>query len=149
MDRSLAMFERLGGAEAPAAAERNLTSPSVETRAEYLPVCVPLYNPSPPDPNVLRRVVRHDDVGIHFWSDEIHRFDLGPELDAIRAPTLILGGELEPITTAEDVSELAAAIPEARLEMFAERRTRRLPGAPCRGARPDPRLRRRIKSGCR
>jgi pimeloyl-ACP methyl ester carboxylesterase len=68
----------------------------------------------------LRRVLRHDDVGIHFWSDEIHRFDLGPELDAIRAPTLILGGELDPITTAEDVRELAAAIPEARLEMFAD-----------------------------
>jgi proline iminopeptidase len=35
MDRSLAMFERLGGAEARAAAERNFTSPGVETRAEY------------------------------------------------------------------------------------------------------------------
>jgi pimeloyl-ACP methyl ester carboxylesterase len=120
MDRALAMFERLGGAEARAAAERNFTSPSVETRAEYLRVCVPLYNPSPPDPNVLRRVVRHDDIGIHFWSDEIHRFDLGPELAAIRAPTLILGGELDPITTAEDVRELADAIPDARLEMFTD-----------------------------
>lgn len=120
MDRVLAMFQRLGGAQARAAAERNFTSPSVETRAEYLRVCVPLYNPSLPDPNVLRRVVRHDDVGIHFWSDEIHRFDLGPELAAIRAQTLILGGELDPITTAEDVRELAGAIPGALLEMFTD-----------------------------
>ena len=120
IDRALTMFERLGGPEARAAAERNFTSPSVETRAEYLRVCVPVYNPTPPDPNVLPRVVRYDDVGIHFWSDEIHRFDLEPELAAIRAPTLILGGELDPITTAEDVRELAAAVPRARLEMFAD-----------------------------
>lgn len=120
IDRALAMFERLGGPEARAAAEQNFTSLSVETRAEYLRVCVPLYNPTPPDQNVLPRVVRYDDVGIHFWSDEMHRFDLEPELAAIRAPTLILGGELDPITTAEDVRELAAAVPEARLEMFAD-----------------------------
>lgn len=120
MDRVLAMFERLGGAEARAAAERNFTSPSVETREEYLRVCVPLYNPSRPDPNVLSRAVRHDDIGIHFWRDEIHRFDLGPELGAIRAPTLVLGGELDPITTAEDVRELAGAIPDARLYVFTD-----------------------------
>ena len=120
MDRALAMFARLGGAKARAAAERNFTSPSVETRGEYLRVCVPLYNPSPPDPNVLRRVVQHDDIGIHFSTDEIHRFDLRPELAAIRAPTLTLGGELNPITTAEDVCELAAAIPDARLEMLGD-----------------------------
>jgi proline iminopeptidase len=120
MDRVLAMFERLGGAEARAAAERNFTSPSVETREEYLRVCVPLYNPSRPDPNVLSRAVRHDDIGIHFWRDEIHRFDLGPELGAIRAPTLVLGGDLDPITTAEDVRELAGAIPDARLYLLTD-----------------------------
>lgn len=118
VDRVLTMFEFLGGGEARAAAERNFTNPSVETRAEYLRVCVPLYNPSPPDPNAMGRVIRHDDVGIHFWSDEIHRFDLRSELAAIRSPTLVLGGELDPITTAEDVKELAAAIPGARLRMF-------------------------------
>ena len=118
VDRVLRMFEYLGGGTARAAAERNFTNPSVETRAEYLRVCVPLYNPSPPDPNAIRRVIRYDDVGIHFWSDEIHRFDLRSELAAIRSPTLVLGGRLDPITTAEDVEELAAAIPGARLEMF-------------------------------
>jgi proline iminopeptidase len=119
-DRVLAMFERLGGAEARAAAERNFNSPSVETRDEYLRVCVPLYNPTPPNPEAMRRVIRRDDVGIRFWSDEINRFDLTPELAAIRAPTLVIGGELDPITTAEDMRELAGAIPTARLEMFAD-----------------------------
>jgi pimeloyl-ACP methyl ester carboxylesterase len=118
MNRVLAMFERLGGPEARAAAERNFASPSVETREEYLRVCVPLYNPSPPDPEVMQRVIRYDDVGIHFWSDEIHNFDLRSELAAIRVPTLLVGGELDPITTAEDMRELAAAIPEAKLKMF-------------------------------
>jgi proline iminopeptidase len=119
-DRVLAMFERLGGTEARAAAERNFNSPSVETRDEYLRVCLPLYNPTPPNPEAMRRVIRRDDVGIHFWGDEIHRFDLTPELAAIRAPTLVIGGELDPITTAEDIRELAAAIPNSRLQMFAD-----------------------------
>jgi pimeloyl-ACP methyl ester carboxylesterase len=120
MDRVLAMFERLGGTKARAAAERNFANPSVETREEYLRVCVPLYNPTPPDPEVMQRVIRYDDVGIHFWSDEIHNFDLRSELAAIRVPTLLVGGELDPITTAEDMRELAAAIPEAKLKMFSD-----------------------------
>lgn len=55
------MFEQLGGAEAREAAARNFESPSLETRTEYQRICLPLYNPGRPDPDVLARVVqRHE-----------------------------------------------------------------------------------------
>ena len=109
------MFERLGGAEAREAAARNFESPSLETRRTYQRICVPLYNPGPPDADILARVVQRHEVGIHFWRDELTRFDLSAEADRVRCPTLVLGGELDPITTAADLEDLAAAIPGSQL----------------------------------
>ncbi len=117
-DRALEMTERVGGPQAHAVASRNFEHTTAETQEEYLRVCIPLYNTSPADPAILARVVRRHEVSLHFWQDEIKRFDLFPEVGAIRCPTLILGGELDPITTAEDVKELAAAIPGSRLQLF-------------------------------
>jgi len=114
-ERSLAMFERLGGPEAREAAARNFADPDLETRKTYQRICLPLYNPGRPDPDVLARVVQNHEVGIHFWSDELTRFDLSAEAAGVRCPTLILGGELDPITTATDVEDLAAAIPGSQL----------------------------------
>jgi pimeloyl-ACP methyl ester carboxylesterase len=41
-------------------------------------------------------------------------WDLRPQLAAIACPTLVLGGELDPIAPAASTRELAGAIPEAR-----------------------------------
>jgi proline iminopeptidase len=117
-DRALAMFERLGGSEAREAAARNFESPDLETRKEYQRICLPLYNPEPGDPDALARVVQRHEVGLHFWREQLTRFDLSAEAASVRCPTLVLGGELDPITTAADLEDLAAAIPEARLEIL-------------------------------
>jgi pimeloyl-ACP methyl ester carboxylesterase len=114
-ERALAMFERLGGAEAREAAARNFAHPDLETRETYQRICLPLYNPGRPDPDVLVRVVQHHEVGIHFWSDELTHFDLSSEAAGVRCPTLVLGGQLDPITTVADLEDLAAAIPESQL----------------------------------
>jgi 3-oxoadipate enol-lactonase len=45
----------------------------------------------------------------------IERMDLGPELPAIRAPTLAIAGAQDPSTTPEHLARIAAAIPGARL----------------------------------
>jgi pimeloyl-ACP methyl ester carboxylesterase len=119
LDRALATIERLGGPEARATAARFFEEPSAEALEEYMRVCLPLYNPSPPDPDVLARVVRRPEVSLHFWRTEIRSFDLSPKLGAIRCPTLVLAGELDPITTVADTEELAAAIPTASVELFA------------------------------
>jgi pimeloyl-ACP methyl ester carboxylesterase len=119
-DRALAMFERLGGIEAREAAARNFERPDAETRKTYQRICLPLYNPGSPDPDVLARVVQRPEVGIHFWGGELTRFDLTAEAATVECPTLILGGDLDPITTAADLEDLAAAIPGSRLEIVSD-----------------------------
>jgi pimeloyl-ACP methyl ester carboxylesterase len=70
-DRALEMLERLGGTEARDVAARHFEQTTAHTQEEYLRVCLPLYNPSPQDPDLLGRVIRRPEVGLHFWRDEI------------------------------------------------------------------------------
>jgi pimeloyl-ACP methyl ester carboxylesterase len=118
LDRSLPMFEKLGGADARAVAERYLTDPNQEHMDEFMAVCLPLYNTSPFDPDAIARVVRREEVGFHFFRGEAFTYDWFADLDRIKAPTLILAGELDPITTLADHEDMAAAIPGSRLEVF-------------------------------
>jgi proline-specific peptidase len=117
-DRALAMFERLGGSEIRDVAARWFEDPNPVSAEEYRRRCLPYYNPSKGDPDVFARTIFREEVGIHFWGDEIRRFDLRPELARIRCPTLILSGELDPMITVRDQEELAEAIPESRLVVF-------------------------------
>jgi pimeloyl-ACP methyl ester carboxylesterase len=118
LDRALVMFERLGGAEAREVAERHFTEVTDETFEEFMRVCMPLYNPTPQDPDVIARTLLKREVGQHFFRDESFTLDLFPELPNITAPTLILGGELDPITPVADAEDIAAAIPHATLHIF-------------------------------
>ena len=118
LDRALPIFERLGGAEARDVAERYFAGPNHERLEEFMATCLPLYNPTPLDPEAIARVVRRPEVGFHFFRDEGRTYDLFGELDRIRCPTLILAGALDPITTLADHEDLAAAIPGSRLEVF-------------------------------
>jgi proline iminopeptidase len=117
-DRALEMFERLGGPEARAAAEAYFTTPREETREEFMEVCYPLYGPVAPDPEARARIVARHEVGIHYFGDEINTFDWFPELDRIAVSTLVLAGELDPITPFACSEEMASAIAGARLEVF-------------------------------
>ena len=119
LDRALPMFERLGGPEAREVAASYFEGPNQERFAEFMRVCLPLYNPTAVDPDVLARVRMRPEVGFHFFRGEGFTLDLFPELANIRCPTLVLGGELDPITPVADAEDIAAAIPHARLEIFA------------------------------
>jgi len=85
----------------------------------FMRICLPLYNPTPIDRDVLARVQMRPEVGFHFFRGEGFTLDLFPELVNIRCPTLVLGGELDPITPVADAEDIAAAIPHSRLEIFA------------------------------
>jgi pimeloyl-ACP methyl ester carboxylesterase len=117
-DRALAMFDRLGGEEARMVAERFFREPSQETFDAFMATCLPLYSPTPRDPDVRARIRMRPEVNFHFFRDEIHTFDWFDELDRIRCPTLILAGDLDPITTVADHEEMAAAIRGSQLEVF-------------------------------
>ena len=121
LDRSLAMFDRLGGSSVRAVAERFFTEPTSQNLDEYLRVCGPHYTQRPRPPEIRARVKQNPEVAEHFFRSEILRFDLTPGLDRIRCPVLLLAGELDPMVTIADVEELAAGLPSERLrfERFA------------------------------
>ena len=115
-DRALAMFERLGGPEIREVAARWFEDPNPASGEEYRRRCLRYYNPTKGDPDVFSRTIFREDVGIHFWEDEIRRVDLVEEVARICCPTLILSSELDPIVTVQDQEELAKAIPGSRLD---------------------------------
>lgn len=120
LDRVYAAFERLGGREAGDAARRYWTKPGPETLPDYARLCFPLYSRTPRDPDANARTLWNFDVMFHFGGGEDHRFDLLPELAKVRCPTLVLGGEDDPICPIDDQADIAAALPGdlVRFERF-------------------------------
>jgi len=123
LDRALPVFERLGGVSAREAAERFWRTPTDETRAEYMRVCLPLYNRHrvPGDADAMARTVFNLELMDHFVKGEMRAFNLLPDLDRIQCPTLVLAGEDDPILPIEDSEDIALAIPRhlVRFERFA------------------------------
>ena len=116
-DRAFPMFERLGGPGVREVAERHFRELSDESAEEFIRVALPVYNPKPMDPEVIARVRLKLEVGNHFFRNEGLTIDLFPELSNIRCPTLVLGGELDPITPVADSQDIAAAIPQAEVRI--------------------------------
>jgi proline-specific peptidase len=110
LDRSLEMFERLGGSDVRSVAERFFEEPTAENLDEYLRVCGPYYSQRPRPPEILARVKRRPEVAEHFFRGELLTFDLTARLKQIDCPILLLAGELDPMVTLEDAEELAAAL---------------------------------------
>jgi proline iminopeptidase len=117
-DRAFPMFERLGGAEVRAVAERHFSELSDESAEEFVRVALPVYNPTPMEPDVIARVRLKLEVGNEWFRREGLAVDLLPELPAIRCPTLVLGGELDPICPVADSEDIAAAIPGAEVRII-------------------------------
>jgi proline iminopeptidase len=122
LDRVLAAFEKLGGREAREAARRYWENPSTDTVADYLKLCIPLYNRVPMGPEVMARSRMNYEVLFHFGRGAQRSFDFRAELSRIQCPTLVLGGEIDPITPIEDQEEIAAALAPnlVRFERFAD-----------------------------
>lgn len=119
-DRIVAAFERLGGPEARDAARRYWKTPGPDTLPDYARLCFPLYSRAPRDPDANARTLWNFEVMHHFGGGEDHRFDLLPDLAKLRCPTLVLGGEDDPICTIDDQADIAARIPPhlVRFERF-------------------------------
>ncbi|WP_433934541.1 alpha/beta fold hydrolase [Sorangium cellulosum] len=110
LDRMLAVFERLGGAEAADVARRFYAEP-MPNFSDYIRVCLPLYRQSPPDEGAFARAVLHLDVGAYFVAGEMQTYDLRADLARVRCPTLVLSGDLDPFATTADARDLVAALP--------------------------------------
>lgn len=118
-------FERLGGVRARAVAEARWQTPSPASMVAYREVCSPLYNPrASKDPDAAARVLRNDAVALHFAGPdrESSRLDFRAALGRVRCPTLVLGGDADPITPIGRSELIAACLPPelVRFERFAD-----------------------------
>jgi pimeloyl-ACP methyl ester carboxylesterase len=127
LDRRVALFERFGGPEVGVLARRRFVEGRGHTDAAsveaWLRLAFPLYTRTPRNPDVAQRSVRHPEV-THWFTrpgGEGHTFDLFSGLSRVQCPTLVLGGEDDPMTPIECQADIAAALPAhlVRFERFA------------------------------
>ena len=97
-------------------------------------LALPHYFRNPRHPDVARRAVSRPEVLQWFTrpGGESQTFDLFPDLHRIQCPTLIMGGEDDPIHPIESQAELAAALPAhlVQFERFPGCRHAVVPDAP-------------------
>ena len=112
LEATYGMMERLGGADARRIAVRFWTAPSAEAAADYMAVCMPLYNPGAAlsDENRTRATMRSE-VMFHFITGEQRTMNLLPGLASIQCPTLVLAGALDPITPTACSEAILTALP--------------------------------------
>jgi len=139
LERRVALFERFGGPELGALARRRFLQPEhpwdEEQRLAWLRLAIPVYSRRPRDPDMARRAVNRPAVGLHWFArpgGESDMFDLFPDLDGIQCPTLVLGGEDDPMHPIESQADIAAALPPhlVQFERFADCRHGVMPDAP-------------------
>ncbi len=102
-ERRVELFERFGGPEIGALARRRFLElqghPDEASLDAWRRLAMPLYTRIPRDPDMARRAVNRSEVQHWFVKPggEAHTFDMFGDLHRIRCPTLILGGEDDPI----------------------------------------------------
>jgi len=124
-ERRVALFERLGGPDVGALARRRFLDGHTDaaTLAAWARLAFPLYTRRPRDPDAAARAVRRPEVTEWFNrpGGEGGAFDFFPPLPGVRCPTLVLGGEDDPMVPIECQAAIAAALPAhlVRFERFA------------------------------
>ena len=118
LDRKLAVFERLGGAEAREVARRFWTAPSAATWAPYNVVCKPHYNTVPPiNDDASQRIVFNEDVLFASAGGEQQTMNLLPGLAHAQCPVLVMAGALDPVCPLADSQDIAAALPVSLVQL--------------------------------
>jgi pimeloyl-ACP methyl ester carboxylesterase len=136
IERRIALFEKFGGPKLGALARRRFLEghPDQASIESWRRLAFPLYTRTPRDPDVGRRTLSRPDV-LHWYTrpgGEAHTFDMMRALSAIRCPTLVVGGEDDPMTPIECQADIATALPAGlvRFGRFANCRHAVVPDAP-------------------
>jgi pimeloyl-ACP methyl ester carboxylesterase len=128
-ERRVALFECFGGPEVGALARRRFLQPEApldqEARDAWRRLAMPVYTRIPRDPDMAHRAINRPEVALHWIAKpggESDTFNMFPELDRIRCPTLVIGGEDDPMHPIESQADLAAALPPhlVQFERFAD-----------------------------
>ena len=127
VERSIELFTQFGGAEIGAMARHALTVgyDDPEFAMRWVTEAMPFYNTTPAaDPEARNRGVMSSKVLMDFLGPggEGLTFDLLTDLAKVQCPTLVLGGEADPITPIESQEDIARALPRhlVRFERFAD-----------------------------
>jgi len=106
-ERCIAVFERLGGPEAGAAARAAFAdSPTDAEIRRYEELCLPLYAARPRPPGTAPRPIDRPELRQLFAAGEAATMDLRPALGSITCPVLVVTGVDDPITTLADAEEV-------------------------------------------
>ncbi|MGZ5936275.1 MAG: alpha/beta fold hydrolase [Rhizomicrobium sp.] len=113
LDVTYLMMEQRGGAKARAVAERFWTSTDEQAMAEYMAVCMPLYNSTAGEDQAAarRRAIVRGETTRHFSLGEMRQMDARAGLAQVRCPTLITVGDYDPITPVVCSEEILASLP--------------------------------------
>ena len=141
LERRVELFERFGGPEVGALARRRFLEveghPDMASLDAWRRLAFPLYTRTPRDPDMARRAVSRSEALQWFTrpGGESHTFNMFPDLDRICCPTLVMGGEDDPIHPIESQADIAAALPPhlVQFERFPNCRHAVIPDAPERG----------------
>lgn len=118
LERKLAMFGRLGGATARAAAEAFWTAPGAATWATYQSACMHLYNTRPAaDADARARTVFNEAILFASAGGEQRTMNLLPGLAAARCPVLVMAGAQDPVCPLADSEDIFAALPAEHREL--------------------------------
>jgi pimeloyl-ACP methyl ester carboxylesterase len=137
-ERRVELFERFGGPEAGALARRRFLQvrghPDQASLDAWRRLAMPHYTRIPRDPDAARRMVSRPEVLSWFSrpGGESSSFNMLADLHRIQCPTLVLGGEDDPVHPIESQADIAAALPAhlVRFERFADCRHAVVPDAP-------------------
>jgi proline iminopeptidase len=120
----IALFERLGGPEVGSLARRRFLDGQVDPAMleAWIRLAFPVYTRTPRDPAAVKRAILHPEVNLWFTrpGGEGRYFNLLPLLHRVRCPTLVLGGEEDPMCPIVCQEEIVAALPAhgVRFERF-------------------------------
>ena len=119
LEATYAMMANLGGERAADIARRFWSDPDAALAADYMAVCMPLYNPGPDAASALarKRAIQRLEVMFHFIADEQRRMDLTADLAKVACPTLVMAGGLDPITPVACAEAIADALPPGLAEL--------------------------------
>ena len=137
LNRRIELFERFGGPEVGALARRRFLETQGHDQASldaWGRLAMPHYFRKPRDPDMARRAINRSEV-LHWFTKpggEGNGFDMSGDLHRIQCPTLVLGGEDDPIHPIESQADIAAALPShlVRFERFADCGHAVMPDAP-------------------
>ena len=116
LNRRIELFERFGGPEVGALARRRFLEAQGHDQASleaWGRLAMPHYFRKPRDADMARRAINRPEV-LHWFTrpgGEGNGFDLSGDLHRIQCPTLVLGGEDDPIHPIESQADIAAALP--------------------------------------